>query len=1186
MSDGIVQPPSLSANRPPSAAELKKLEASLRSVVTAVQKGSYSPEKVATAAAGIVEERSAAGIEAPTAPTEFTVTGAFATIFLQWGAPTYLGHFYTEIYRSQTNDLGTAVKVGDSTALVWADTPPNQSLSATYYYWIRHVNRSGVEGPFNAQGGTAGSTADDPAYVKEILAGEVTSSLLHSTLNARIDLVDTPTTGLVDKVNTLQGQVNSLAGEIAGAVYVQPAAPAPGVNGIPDPIPDNARWYDSDDNNHPYIWHNPGTGYVWLDLADPRVGQNSADIDALELTVNDPVTGVAATSSGLDALENTVTTLNGTVTSQGNRLTTLESTVENPSTGVSATASGLSTLTTRVTATENTNSSQASQITTLSTTQATLTKTFQSVMDEDLSQWEKYTGSGELSLVATSEAQSGSKVLRIGNNTGDDSARVVHKALLPFDPNAIYRTTVRARMTAGTTGKFYAGFAGVAADGVTLVNVSGTNTAATQHYHAAFDKVLPTGWTEYTGYTKGFAATGLNGEAVNLSSPGQVHQSVRYLRPMISANYSAAAGITEIDLFKVEIVTAELQSNTASVQTLTTTTNGLSAQYVIKIDNNGFPSGIGLASDPVDGIPFSILQVLADRFAIVNPNTAPIAVSSITRSSTTATVTTASAHGRTSGDWVVITGASPYGYNGAKQITVTSTTTFTFTCPSSLATPAATASGFAGIKVGHASVPFIVQNGKVYLDIVMIVDASITGAKIAQATIDDGHINNLNVAKLLAGVITAGGIWLGASQKFHLDGANQRIQIKNDAGQTVINLGKLGTGWGTEMFDASGNLIFSTNSGGIPRTWAVPGNMLVNALPHAAVAGSNTVPADWGTWRTAEHNGGYSAGVNLGSDWTIPGEFTPYIVQPNGTSTGYQYFYFTKNGQRYPIAAGKRYETSVYTGAHRCRAYVGLEFYDENGNFLSSANSLGVSENNNEQSGWKVLANYKRIGAFFTAPAGAAYAIPNVFKSATFAGNSDSYLFVTRAYFGEAGAEQTELSPWSPGMHAGGPIAPGNVSTFIEAAAVETLMANRVYVNTLNIGANAVTVPVSAFASASMALSGTWWSVISAAINAEGQPIHLTFTCNGTIQSTSGESSYGAGIFARVLRDGIEIWPAAQVLYNWGMYGPYIDGTIAISLKDLPGWGAHVYDVQMYKSSALALASVSGRSINLLGVKR
>lgn len=63
-------------------------------------------------------------------------------------------------------------------------------------------------------------------------------------------------------------------------------------------------------------------------------------------------------------------------------------------------------------------------------------------------------------------------------------------------------------------------------------------------------------------------------------------------------------------------------------------------------------------------------------------------VSSITRSSTTATVTTSGAHGYTTGKRITIAGSDQADYNGTVEITVTGAATFTYTVANSPTTPA------------------------------------------------------------------------------------------------------------------------------------------------------------------------------------------------------------------------------------------------------------------------------------------------------------------------------------------------------------------------------------------------------------------------------------------------------------------------------------------------------------------
>ncbi len=78
-------------------------------------------------------------------------------------------------------------------------------------------------------------------------------------------------------------------------------------------------------------------------------------------------------------------------------------------------------------------------------------------------------------------------------------------------------------------------------------------------------------------------------------------------------------------------------------------------------------------------------------------------ISSLTSSGTTATVTTSSAHGLVTDNRVVISGATETPYNGTFRITVTGSTTFTYTMASSTTSPATgtpiyTVLGIAGIN--------------------------------------------------------------------------------------------------------------------------------------------------------------------------------------------------------------------------------------------------------------------------------------------------------------------------------------------------------------------------------------------------------------------------------------------------------------------------------------------------------
>lgn len=70
------------------------------------------------------------------------------------------------------------------------------------------------------------------------------------------------------------------------------------------------------------------------------------------------------------------------------------------------------------------------------------------------------------------------------------------------------------------------------------------------------------------------------------------------------------------------------------------------------------------------------------------PFAAPVPVTSITSSGTTATATTAAAHGLQTGDRATLAGASLDNYNGTFAVTVTGSTTFTYTMAGSATSPA------------------------------------------------------------------------------------------------------------------------------------------------------------------------------------------------------------------------------------------------------------------------------------------------------------------------------------------------------------------------------------------------------------------------------------------------------------------------------------------------------------------
>lgn len=169
--------------------------------------------------------------------------------------------------------------------------------------------------------------------------------------------------GRIADYNTLQSQINALVAATVATVYVQPLPPVPGVGGIPDPIPTGARWYDSDDNNHPYLWDD--VGLVWQDLEDPRIGANEAAITALQASLVITDGNVSSNASAIGVLDTTVSNLNGVVVANAADITQLQADVIANDGDILAQGNAATALTARVTVAEGDIGVNASAITAL-----------------------------------------------------------------------------------------------------------------------------------------------------------------------------------------------------------------------------------------------------------------------------------------------------------------------------------------------------------------------------------------------------------------------------------------------------------------------------------------------------------------------------------------------------------------------------------------------------------------------------------------------------------------------------------------------------------------------------------------------------------------------------------------------------------------------------------------------------
>ena len=134
----------------------------------------------------------------PPAPTGLEAMGAIANIILSWDAPPAdVAHrvAYTEVWRSETDDLSTAQLIGQARGQVFVDAIGS---AAVRFYWVRFAAPGAttppITGPFNAQSGTRAETSTDPGMLIDLLvkAGNDTFLYRQEDPNLVIDGVPIP----------------------------------------------------------------------------------------------------------------------------------------------------------------------------------------------------------------------------------------------------------------------------------------------------------------------------------------------------------------------------------------------------------------------------------------------------------------------------------------------------------------------------------------------------------------------------------------------------------------------------------------------------------------------------------------------------------------------------------------------------------------------------------------------------------------------------------------------------------------------------------------------------------------------------------------------------------------------------------------------------------------------------------
>lgn len=119
---------------------------------------------------------------APPAPTDLTVAAIGTVVTLSWSPGQFDQYGQTEIWRAETNNLSTAVRIGSTSGQTYVDSLPAQD--SAYFYWIRDAALNGLLSPFNDVNGVATIAGPDAPEVTFIFSGpDVVFSWVSPTSN-------------------------------------------------------------------------------------------------------------------------------------------------------------------------------------------------------------------------------------------------------------------------------------------------------------------------------------------------------------------------------------------------------------------------------------------------------------------------------------------------------------------------------------------------------------------------------------------------------------------------------------------------------------------------------------------------------------------------------------------------------------------------------------------------------------------------------------------------------------------------------------------------------------------------------------------------------------------------------------------------------------------------------------------
>ena len=201
-------------------------------LATDLAKAPYNPNIAGATGFGPAADE-VGDVTVPPSPTVLTAEGLFTEALLAWDQSTnsapYKNHGFTEIWRSQNEDLSGAVLIGTTSAFIYTDK--GLEYNRTYYYWVRFVSTTDTPGTYSnmASATTIENISATMTSLSETIANMPGYSVLTSadtTTNNNVTTLSNSVTSLTSTVNGHTSSISSISstqtnqGNDISAMYV------------------------------------------------------------------------------------------------------------------------------------------------------------------------------------------------------------------------------------------------------------------------------------------------------------------------------------------------------------------------------------------------------------------------------------------------------------------------------------------------------------------------------------------------------------------------------------------------------------------------------------------------------------------------------------------------------------------------------------------------------------------------------------------------------------------------------------------------------------------------------------------------------------------------------------------------------------------------------------------------------